>query len=62
MDDLEIYILRREVETIKQKLTELIEKFNSHTHEITTETTYGNAEVIAECEPPNRWNKIETYP
>ena len=62
MDDLEIYILRREVETLKLKLNELIEKFNNHTHEITTDVVSGNAEVIASCEPPSRWNKIETYP
>ena len=60
--DLEIYLLRREIETLKIKLNEIIEKFNNHTHEITTETTYGNAEVIAECEPPNRYNRIEAYP
>jgi hypothetical protein len=50
------------VETLKLKLNELIEKFNNHTHEITADVVSGNAEVIAECEPPSRWNKIETYP
>ena len=37
METLEVYHLRQEVEILKLKLNELIEKFNNHTHEIITE-------------------------